>query len=213
MKDIHPSAFVSYSWDDDSHRAWVKELSAQLRADGVDVTLDQWAVMPGDQLPAFMERGITDNQFVIIVCTPRYKEKSDARRGGVGYEENIITAEVAATQNERKFVPVLARGEWHEAAPIWALGKAYIDLRGSGLPQPRYEDLLVTLHGIRESPPPLGLPPSARSTRHAGAERSGVQPVDQPQKQAASPETDEIRILELVAGEVTQPRTPAKSLS
>ncbi len=72
---------------------------------------------------------------------------------------------------------------------------------------------LVALQGIRESPPPLGPPPSVRSTQHAGAERSGVQPVDQSQKQAVSLETYEIRILELVASEVTQPRTPAKSLS
>lgn len=206
MTDINPSAFVSYSWDDDSHKAWVKELSAQLRADGVDVTLDQWAVVPGDQMPAFMERGIRDCQFVIIVCTPDYKEKADSRSGGVGYEENVITAEVAATQNERKFIPVLARGEWQEAAPIWALGKAYVDLRGKAFPQPRYEDLLVTLHDIRESPPPLGPPPSGRFNQQTEANRSGQLTVNQSRKQAVSLELNEIRILELIVSEVTQPR-------
>jgi hypothetical protein len=60
---------------------------------------------------------------------------------------------------------------------------------------------------------PAGAPPSGRSTQHADAERFGVQPVDQSQKQAVSLETYEIRILELVASEVAQPRTPAKSLS
>jgi hypothetical protein len=165
MNGNHPTAFISYSWDDEAHRAWVKDLSSRMRADGVDVTLDQWAVVPGNQLPAYMERGIWESQFVIIVCTPRYKEKSDGRSGAVGYEENIITGAVAATQNERKFIPVLARGEWHEAAPRWLVGKAHVDLRGEALPQPRYEDLLVTLHGIRETAPPLGSIPSPRPAR------------------------------------------------
>ena len=40
-----------------------------------------------------------------------------------------------------------------------------------------------------------------------------MQPVDQSQKRAVSLETYEIRILQLVAGEVTRPGTPAKSLS
>ena len=37
----HPTAFISYSWDDESHKSWVKELAARLRKDGVDVKLDR----------------------------------------------------------------------------------------------------------------------------------------------------------------------------
>jgi hypothetical protein len=77
-----PTAFISYSWDDEAHKSWVKELGSRLRADGVIVTLDQWATVPGDQLPAFMEQAIRENDFIIIVCTARYKVRSDARRGG-----------------------------------------------------------------------------------------------------------------------------------
>lgn len=203
MSETHPTVFVSYSWDSEVHKAWVKDLCTRLRADGVDVKLDQWDIVPGDQLPSFMERSIRDSRFVIIVCTPRYKEKSHSRSGGVGYEDNIITAEVAATQNERKFIPVLASGEWQEAAPSWVLGKAYVDLRGDGLPQPRYEDLLVTLHGTREARPPLGPVPSSRPAPHIRAERG---PASQPQEKTPSREGDELRIVELVASEVTQPR-------
>jgi len=50
-----PSAFVSYAWDDDAHHAWVKQISSRLRSDGVNVTLDQWHLAPGDRLPVFME--------------------------------------------------------------------------------------------------------------------------------------------------------------
>ncbi len=37
-----------------------------------------------------MERSITGSDYVLIVCTPTYKQKADARVGGVGYEGHII---------------------------------------------------------------------------------------------------------------------------
>src|SRR4051812_18866820 len=110
----HPTAFISYSWDDDDHRVWVANLAERLRRDGVDVKLDKWHAVPGDQLSAFMEREIRSNSFVLIVCTPNYKKKSDTRKGGVGYEGDIMTAEVFTTQNHRKFIPILARGTWQD---------------------------------------------------------------------------------------------------
>jgi hypothetical protein len=51
-----PSAFLSYSWESEAHREWVRAFATQLRNDGVNIALDQWEVHPGDQLPAFMER-------------------------------------------------------------------------------------------------------------------------------------------------------------
>jgi SEFIR domain len=32
----HPTAFISYSWDDEAHKEWVRHLATQLRADGVE---------------------------------------------------------------------------------------------------------------------------------------------------------------------------------
>ncbi len=80
MTGRHPTAFISYSWDNDPHLAWVRDLASRLRSDGVDVTLDQWHAVPGDQLPKFMETAIRDNDYVLIVCTPncrpRYPNRS-----------------------------------------------------------------------------------------------------------------------------------------
>jgi hypothetical protein len=81
-----PSSFLSYSWDDDEHKAWAKALAERLRGDGIDAMLDQWAAIPGDQLPAFMEQALGSHDYVLIICTPRYKERSERRSGGVGYE-------------------------------------------------------------------------------------------------------------------------------
>lgn len=157
MKDKRPSptAFISYSHDSPAHKRWVKRLAAALRDDGVEVILDQWELIPGDQLAIFMERAIRDNDFVLIVCTPKYKKKSDAREGGVGYEGDVMTAEVAANSNHRKFIPLLRDGEWKDAAASWILGKVYIDLRGRGIAKIGYRHLLETIHGLRYEGPPI----------------------------------------------------------
>ena len=97
-------AFVSYSWDSDNHKNWVRELATRLRNDGIDVTLDQWSLVPGDQLPEFMERAVRESDYVLIICTHKYKERSNNRQGGVGYEGDIMTAEIMNTKNQRKFI-------------------------------------------------------------------------------------------------------------
>ena len=83
--------FISYAWDSKEHKTWVRNLSTRLKNGGVDVTLDQWHLVPGDQIPEFMERAVRESDFVLIVCTQKYKERSDARSGGVGYEGDVMT--------------------------------------------------------------------------------------------------------------------------
>src|SRR5690242_20186004 len=148
---IVPKTFISYSWDDDAHKEWVKQLATRLRSDGVDVTLDRWHAEPGDEIPAFMERAVRENDIVIVVCTPRFKERSDGRGGGVGYEGDIMTAHALTGGAEKKFIPVQRRGTWVEAAPTWLLGKAKIDLSADPYSESEYEELLRTLHRAREA--------------------------------------------------------------
>lgn len=155
---VAPTAFISYSWDHEAHKRWVRDLAARLRGDGVDVTLDQWQLQPGDRLPAFMEAAIREHDFVIIVCTPHYKERSDARTGGVGYEGDIMTGELLSRRNERKFIPVLRRGDATEAVPTWLSGKYHVDLRDAADAERAFHDLLTTLLGQRQAAPPLGQP-------------------------------------------------------
>jgi TIR domain len=138
---LHPTAFISYSWDDETHKKWVRDLATRLRTDGIDVRLDHWHTVSGDQLPEFMEREIRENDYVLVICTPKYKTKSEARIRGAGYEGDIITAEVLAKQNHGKFIPLLARGTWVEAAPSWLLGKRYVDLSDAA----RYDCEIIDL--------------------------------------------------------------------
>jgi len=150
-----PRAFLSYSHDGPEHRTWVRALAARLRADGVETILDQWELVPGDQVPQFMERAVRENHFVLIICTPRYKDRSDARLGGVGYEGDIMTAEVYQEQHHRKFIPILRAGDWSTTAPTWLSGKLAIDLRGDPYSKQEYQRLLDAIHGTGETAPPV----------------------------------------------------------
>lgn len=198
-----PKAFISYAWENRVHQDWVRALASRLRRDGVDVTLDCWHAIPGDQLPQFMERSVRENDFVLIICTPRYKFKSDNRTGGVGYEGDIMTAEISNSRNQRKFIPILREGEWAEAAPTWLFGKYYIDLRGIKYSEENYQDLLRTLHNQRETAPPIGvysqpMSSTVQDKRPVPAEISqGLQRVDT---------IEPIRITRVVAEDMTKPR-------
>lgn len=151
-----PKVFISYSWDDDAHKKWARDFATRLRNDGIDATLDRWGIVPGGQLPEYMERSVRDNSFVLIVCTPQYKIKSDNRTGGVGYEGDIMTGEVFTLGNDQKFIPILRKGEWRDAAPTWLQGKYFIDLRGEPYSEDSYKELKEHLFNEREKIPHLG---------------------------------------------------------
>lgn len=186
-----PKAFISYSWDDDAHKQWVAKLATQLRSDGVETILDQWHAVPGDQLPEFMEREIRENDYVLIVCTPNYRLKSDQRKGGVGYEGDIMTAEVHTQRNHRKFMPIVARGNWPDVAPSWLKGKYYIDLSTEDKWNINYSDLTTTLLGTRKSAPPVRPAVKSPSSIHSSTPMTS---------------TDSIKIVGVIADEVTEPR-------
>jgi len=149
-----PKVFISYAWEDD-FKTWVLDFATHLRSDGINAILDQWETVPGDQLPEFMEKSVRESDFVLFVCTPTYKRKSDRRKGGVGYEGHIITGEVFQKNNHRKFIPVLRKGKWATAAPSWAISKLFIDFRGDSYSEANYQQLLNTLFGKSPTAPPL----------------------------------------------------------
>ena len=148
MERAVTTAFISHSWDSDEHKAWVRRLAERIRRDGVDAKLDQWETAPGDQLTEFMERDVRDHDFVLIVWTPKYRLRSDSREGGVGYEGDVMTAEVITDGNQRKFIPIWRKGQWEDAAPSWLAAKYRIDLSGD----PYDESPLACLRNSSSSP-------------------------------------------------------------
>lgn len=183
--------FISYSWEDDEHKNWVRSLTDKLLENGIDATLDQYDLSLGDRLPQFMEQSVTNADYVLIICTPTYKKKADARKGGVGYEGHIITGELFNKGNERKFIPVIRKGNASDALPISLAGKLAIDLTDGPHYDANFEDLVTTVKGIVKKPP------VNRSVKRTNSSL--------PARKIAE-EDEPIRILGIITDEVTVPR-------
>ena len=188
MNKENPKVFISYSWENEDHNHWVKHFSEQLINDGVNAIIDQYDLTLGDRLPRFMEDSITNSDYVLIICTPIYKEKSDARTGGVGYEGHIISGELLLSSNERKFIPVIKQGNVSNALPIFLSGKLAIDLGNQKFYQNNYYDLITTLYGQKRKP------------------QLGVKPAFIKDKHSHSHDTKEIKILGIITNKVTVPK-------
>lgn len=153
-----PTVFISYAHEETTHDQWVVELGGDLRRNGVDASLDVWDLIPGQDTTYFMESQIRDSDFVILICSPKYAEKSNIPRGGVGYEKNIISAEMLQASDLRpKFIPILRRGNFENALPTYLGSKFAIDFRETA----DYESALnELLRAIFQQPnptkPPLG---------------------------------------------------------
>ena len=144
--------FISYSWESDNHKKLVKELGEKLESDGLEVTIDQWDVRPGDELALYMERAIKESDYVLIICSEGYKTKADNRVGGSGYEARLITSNILANQHIKKFIPIYVGGDWDKVAPEFIKGNMYVDLSkpiGSVMFEQHYTDLLTTVCNVR----------------------------------------------------------------
>lgn len=62
--DFHFDVFLSHSAKD---KGVVRVLAERLRADGLRVWLDEWAIKPGDSIPAKIEEGL-ENSRVLVLC-------------------------------------------------------------------------------------------------------------------------------------------------
>lgn len=139
------SVFISYSWDDEGHKDWVMDLRNMLEADGIATVIDRVNLPLGDSIPIFMEQSIKNSDYILIVLTPEYKRKSDNRIGGVGYEGSIITGEILNGQSRKKYIPILAKGDWNSSTPMWLLGRNGVNLSGNPYSMEEYRRLIDTL--------------------------------------------------------------------
>lgn len=121
------SVFISYAMETDEHNKKVLRFANKLKMEGLDVSIFNDMKL-GERLPVFMEQ-IDDADFTLLICTPEYYRKAKNRIGGVGYEWNIVTTNVAYAFDERKFIPILFSGDWTRSVPAWARGKFGIDYR------------------------------------------------------------------------------------
>ncbi|RYZ91086.1 MAG: TIR domain-containing protein [Proteobacteria bacterium] len=147
-KNKVPKAFISYSWDDPEHEAWILNLAERLSAKGIDVVLDKYSLRAGDSVPHFMENAISDADKIIVIFTPNYKVKADGRKGGVGYEYSIMNAQLYRAQTfNRKIIPVLRAGSMEDSIPEFMHQYLHIDMSRDEEFESVLEKLAREIHG------------------------------------------------------------------
>jgi len=110
MSEIqNPKVFISYTWTNDEYIHRVVDFANRLRSDGIEVLLDQNDLKVGNDMNDYMEKCVTDKTVtnVLILLSPDYKEKADARTGGTGIETQIISGKVYQDVGNTKFIPIL----------------------------------------------------------------------------------------------------------
>lgn len=157
---MEPTVFISYSHDDQSHKDWVLQLATRLRSNGVNVLLDRWNLKLGQDLAAFMERGLSKSNRVLCICSQTYIKKANEGQGGVGYEKQIITAELLSDLNTNWVVPIIRNNPTQKKVPTFLGGRLYISFEVENLYESQYEELLREILDEPALPiPPIGANP------------------------------------------------------
>lgn len=120
-------AFISYAWDNEEHKMWVLKFASDLRLHGVDAILDQWDARLGNDLPFFMEQGLTTSHFVLCVCSDKYVEKANGGIGGAGYEKRILASELMSGYDKKFIFPVIKGNSQTRKLPTFLAGLKYVD--------------------------------------------------------------------------------------
>lgn len=119
--------FISYCWEDEEHKKWVRKLAKDL-ADEFEVKIDVKQPL-GTELNQFMEMIVRDCDKVLIIATPNYKERADGRIKGVGYETSLITNDLVSDQNRIKFIPIIRKGSKEESFPSYLGNRKGLDMK------------------------------------------------------------------------------------
>lgn len=168
--EVAPKVFISYSHDSPDHKRWVAELANKLMDNGIDIILDQWELGPGDDVPRFMEKSVTQADRVLMICTEKYVQKADEGSGGVGYEAMIVTGELIEDLGTSKFIPIIRQDLTKPLVPKSVSTRLYVNLGNAKIYEDEFERLLRELHNVPSmSKSPLGKRPFPRSADIEGA--------------------------------------------
>jgi hypothetical protein len=142
-----PRVFLSYSHDSEEHKSWVLTLASDLIKNGIETTLDQWDLQPGQDMSLFMQQGISKSDRVIMVCSNNYVKKSENPSGGVGYERLIVTSEMMKSLDTRKFIPIVRNnGDKSSPTPNFIGPRLYINFNNDENYTTSFDQLIRDIH-------------------------------------------------------------------
>ena len=157
-----PVVFISYSWDSENHKQWVLDLSNDLREKYRVYTLLDRYNHGGDDLPTFMMKGLKRADRVLIIGTPKYKEKlENSNSGGAKFEDQVITISLYNDMGSDKFVPVLREGNFSESFNTLIETRLGYDMTNDVQYEVRLQELAADLwRQPMNIAPPLGPKPN-----------------------------------------------------
>jgi small GTP-binding protein len=154
-----PSCFVSYAWGSPEQESWVeRQLATDLRNAGVEVILDRWDNAAfGGSIPRFISR-IQGSQTVLVVGSPRYREKYENRRPEAGRPEAgfVVAAEIdlidqrmiGSEAAKSSVLPILIEGDEAASLPPLLQARVWGDFRRPETYFGSLFDLILTLFKI-----------------------------------------------------------------
>jgi hypothetical protein len=147
-----PKVFISYSYDDEQHINWVKELAVKLRNNGINAILDQFTRL-GTDLALFIEQGLGESHRVLCICSTEYNKKANAGISGVAYEKRIICQELMKESSSAWVIPIIRNNKSEEKLPKFLSSLKYILFEDDSQFPTRYYELLEELYNKRGIPP------------------------------------------------------------
>ncbi|MFA4876882.1 MAG: SEFIR domain-containing protein [Methanoregula sp.] len=156
-----PTVFISYSHDSPEHCERVLKLANRLRSEGIDVTLDQYVDSPPEGWPLWMDCHIREDDFILIVCSKIYLQRTTRQKeavgGGLGAKfESYLTYQhiYNAESMNTRFIPILFNDASSENIPTPLQGVTHYRIED----EKNYCDLYsrLTNQPARIRKPPIG---------------------------------------------------------
>ena len=123
-----PKVFISYSHDD---AEWTRRFAEALRAQSVDVWLDQWQVHAGEPLRDAIEAGLRSSDAIVAILSP-----TNAQRPSVLFELGV------ALGTGKILIPIVPADVDNAAIPFGLRTRRYLT---KGAPDEAAREVAVAL--------------------------------------------------------------------
>ncbi len=153
MSQINPKVYISYSYDSEKHIQWVRDLGERLRADGIDVLLDQWELLPGDDILQSQQQWIRECEAVVVVLTPGYTIRIGDKDTGVGFDLAYLEQLLEQSSAAPRIIPIIREEDPTFSFPDWLERLYRLDFRTNQQIETSYPLLLDALFRRRKAPP------------------------------------------------------------
>lgn len=163
--ELKLEVFISYSWDTEEHKTWVRQLADKLLHSGISVILDQYDLRGGEDMHHFMESSVNKATHVLVVCTPEYVSRADNRIKGAGEETSLITSDFYTRHTSgKKYLPIIRVSSTEKSVPAYLGSLVYFDFTNDRCFESNFEELIRSIYDEhKHTKPELGVKPNFAS--------------------------------------------------